>query len=118
MILHVVSDAVYLVLSRARSRLAGHFSLSSDTNLTRTIRPNAPILTECKTIQHMVTSAAEAETAAIFHNAQVARPIRSMLKALGHPQPPTHVKTDNATATAFIHQTMRHEKSKSWDMRY
>ena len=41
-----------------------------------------------------------------------------MLKALGHPQPPTPIKTDNVTATAFIHQTMQHEKSKSWDMRY
>ena len=75
MILHVDSDAAYLVLPRARSRLAGHFFFCSDPTLTRTIRPNAPILTECKTIQHVVTSAAEAETADIFHNAQVTRPI-------------------------------------------
>ena len=118
MVLHVDSDAAYLVLPRARSRLAGHFFLSSNPTLTRIVRPNAPILTECKTIQHVVSSAAEAETAALFHNAQVARPIRAVLQALGHPQPPTRVKTDNAAAHAFIHQTMRHKKSKSWDMRY
>ena len=118
MILHVDYDPAYLVLPHARSRLAGHFFLSSDPTLTRTIRPNAPILTECKTIQHVVMSAVEAETAAIFHNAQVARSIRSILKTLGHPQPPTPIKTDNAAATSFIHQTMRHKKSKSWDMRY
>ena len=118
MILHVDSDAAYLVLPRARSRLAGHFFLSSNPTLTRTVHPNAPILTECKTIRHVVSSAAEAETAALFHNAQIARPIRAILHELGHPQPPTRIKTDNATANAFIHQTMRHKNSKSWDMRY
>ena len=118
MILNVDTDAAYLVLPRARSRLAGHFYLSSDPAMTRTVRPNGPILTECKTIQHVVSSAAEAETAGIFHNAQQAIPIRYILKELGHPQPPTPIKTDNTTANAFIHQTMRHKKSKSWDMRY
>ena len=118
MILHIDSDAAYLVLPRARSRLAGHFYLSSDLKFTRIIPPNGPILTECKTIRHVVSSAAEAETAGLFHNAQQARPIRHILHHLGHPQPPTPLKTDNATANAFIHQTMQHKKSKSWDMRY
>ena len=58
-------------------------------------------------------SAAEAETAGLFHNAQQARPIRYILTQLGHPQPPTPIKTDNATANAFIHQTMRHKTIKS-----
>ena len=118
MILNIDSDAAYLVLPRARSRLAGHFFLSSAPTPIRTVLPNGPILTECKTIQHVVSSAAEAETAALFHNAQTARPIRHILIELGHEQPPTPIKTDNATANAFIHQTMRHRKSKSWDMRY
>ena len=118
MILNVDSDAAYLVLPRARSRLAGHFFLSSAPSPARSVLPNGPILTECKTIRHVVSSAAEAETAGLFHNAQQARPIRYILTQLGHPQPPTPIKTDNATANAFIHQTMRHKKSKSWDMRY
>ena len=118
MVLNVDSDAAYLVLPRARSRLAGHFFLSSPGSLSRIAFPNGPVLTECKTIWHVVSSAAEAETAALFHNAQTARPIRHVLISLGHPQPPTPLKTDNATANAFIHQTMRHKKSKSWDMRY
>ena len=118
MVLNVDSDAAYLVLPRARSRLAGHFFLSSPGSPTRIASPNGPILTECKTIRHVVSSAAEAETVALFHNAQTARPIRHILISLGHPQPPTPLKTDNATANVFLHQTMRHKKSKSWDMRY
>ena len=66
--LHVDSDAAYLVLPKARSRLAGHFFLSDHPEVSRTISPNGPILTECKTIRTVVASAAEAETHGIFHN--------------------------------------------------
>ncbi len=69
MVLNVDSDAAYLVLPRARSHLAGHFFLSSPGSPTRIAPPNGPVLTECKTIRHVVSSAAEAETAALFHNA-------------------------------------------------
>ena len=62
--------------------------------------------------------AAEAETAAIFHNAQQAVPIRIILQALDHEQPPTPVKTDNSTAQGFIQDNIHMKKSKSWDMRY
>ena len=118
MCLHVDSDAAYLVLPRARSRLAGHYYLSDDPQNARTPAPNGPILTECRTIRHVVASSAEAETSALFHNAQTAIPIRHVLSALGHPQPRTPLKTDNATANAFVSRDMRHKKSKAWDMRY
>ena len=113
MCLHVDSDAAYLVLPKARSRLAGHFFLSDHPDLKRTITPNGPLLTECKTIRTVVASAAEAETHGIFHNAQTALPIRYLLEQMGHPQPPTPLKTDNKIAEAFVHQEMRHKKSKS-----
>ncbi len=116
MVLNVDSDAAYLVLAWARSRLAGHFFLSSPGSPTQIASPNGTVLIECKTIWHIVSSAVEAETAAFFHNAQTACPIWHVLISLGHPQPPTPLKTDNATANAFIHQAMRHKKSKSWDM--
>ncbi len=45
-------------------------------------------------------------------------PIRVALKELDHPQPPTPLKTDNSTATAFVHSSMKQKRSKSWDMRY
>ena len=63
------------MLPKARSRLAGQFFLSTEPGLTRTVPPNGPILTECRTIKHVVTSSAKAETSALFHNAQTALPI-------------------------------------------
>ena len=33
-------------------------------------------------------------------------------------QPPTPIKTDNATANGFIHDNIHQKRSKSWDMRY
>ena len=65
-----------------------------------------------------MSSAAEAETAGIFTNCQVAIPIRRMLKILGHDQPPTPIKTDNKTAQSFANNTLKNKRSKAWDMRY
>ena len=65
MILNVDSDAAYLVLPNARSRIAGFFHLTNKTNPFR----NGPLLVECKTLRHVVTSTAEAETSACYHNA-------------------------------------------------
>ena len=113
--LHVDSDAAYLVAPKARSRIAGYFSLEShQPNPT----PHGPILVECRTLRHVVASSAEAEIAGIFHNAQIAIPIRYMLQQLGHPQPRTPIKTDNATASSFVKDNITQKWSKSWDMRY
>ena len=79
---------------------------------------NAAIHVECKLLKHVVSSAAEAETGGLFANCQAAVPIRHMLAALNHPQPPTPVRTDNSTASAFVNQTLKAKRSKSWDMRY
>ena len=65
-----------------------------------------------------MASAAEAEVAGIFHNAQTTILIRRILRALNHPQPPTPIKTDNSTANGFIHNNIHQKRSKSWDMRY
>ena len=102
MVLHVDSDAAYLVLPEARSRIAGHYFLSDHPDKSLTPTPNAPILTECRTLRHVVASAAEAETGGLFHNARTSLPIRQSLEALNHPQPPTPIKTDNSTAKAFV----------------
>jgi hypothetical protein len=122
MILHVDTDAAYLVLPGARSRIAGYYYLSSklpQSNVA-TLQPaiNGPILVECKTLTHVVTSAAEAETGGLFHNGQTIIPIRIALEELGHPQPPTPLKTDNSTATGCVNKSMKQKRSKSWDMRY
>ena len=113
MILAIDSDAAYLVAPQARSRVAGYFQLNSLPDSV-----NGALLVECKTLRHVVASSVETETADIFHNAQVAVPLRYMLEQLGHPQPPTKIKTDNATASGFVHANITQKRSKSWDMRY
>ena len=118
MILTIDSDAAYLVAPKARSRVAGYFQMNTTPSKQKHPTINGAILVECKTLRHVVSSAAEAETAGIFHNAQTAIPIRTFLQALNHPQPPTPVKTDNSTSTGFIHDNIHMKKSKSWDMRY
>ena len=79
---------------------------------------NGSVRVECKTLKHIVSSAAEAKVVALFHNAQTVLPIRRVLEALDHLQPPTPVKTDNSTANAFVHKNIHKKRSKSWDMRF
>ena len=121
MILHVDSDAAYLILQGAKSRIAGYFFLTDKTPPPPMIpnpRLNGPILVECKLLRHVVASSAEAETAGLFFNAQSAVPIRQALIALGRPQPPTPLKTDNSTAVNVVNKSLRQKRSKSWDMRF
>jgi hypothetical protein len=115
------SDAANLVLPNARSLIAGYFYLSENTrqgdNITQPER-NGPLHIVCKTLKHVVASAAEAETGGLFINAQETLPLRYILQQLGHEQPPTPIKTDNSTALAFVNANIRQKRSKSWDMRY
>ena len=88
MCLHIDPDAAYIVQPQARSRVAGHFYLSEKIPLetpTHNPTPNGPILTEYRTFRNVMSSAAEAETIGIFHNAKVAFPIRTALIELNHP---------------------------------
>ena len=74
----VESDTAYLVLPKARSRIAGHFYLKANISPNKTYQDtlNAPIHIECATIKNVVSSAAKAETAALFHNCTTAIAIR------------------------------------------
>ena len=115
MILSVDSDASYLVLPKAHSHIAGFFQLKDGKDShTR----NSPQLVECKTIKHVVSSVTEAEISALFHNTQTSIPIRRLLIALGHPQPPTPIKIDNSTPLGYIYNNIHKKRSKSWDMRF
>ena len=120
MILHGSSDVAYLVLPKARSRMAGYFYLSNKPApppIKPTPKVNGAVHVECKTIRNVVASVAEGETAAMFHNCQRAIPMRIALEEMGHPQPLTPMETDNATTLGFITSNIRQKKSKSWDMR-
>ena len=117
MLLHVESDAAYLVAPNAKSRIAGYYYLG-DAPEKKNENINGAILVECKYLKHVVASAAEAETGGLFHNCQNAIYIRKLLKILKHDQIPTPIKTDNSTAAAFVNEMIRQKRSKSWDMRY
>eukprot|EP00957_Ditylum_brightwellii_P117321 8947995-Ditylum_brightwellii.AAC.1 len=66
----VDSDAAYLVLPGAKSRITNHFYLASLPNRRNynSAPNNAPVLTGFKTLKHMVCSKAEAECTGLFHN--------------------------------------------------
>ena len=116
--LFVDSNAAYLVLPNAKSRVAGYFYLSSTPPANESPNVNAPILVICKTLRSVVASVAEAETAGVFINAQLALPIRHTLESLGHVQPPIPIKSDNSTTTGFVHGNIHQKRSKSWDMKF
>ena len=118
MILEINSDASYLVMPQARSRYAGYFRLLKNINTPNRHLHNGAILIECKTIRHVVTSAAEAETKGVFQNAQTAVALRHLLKAMGHPQPSTTLRTDNSTTAGFVHNNMQMKQSTYWDMNF
>ena len=63
-------------------------------------------------------STSQAETTALFYNAQTALHIKHTLMILGHKQNVIPLKTDNAAAAAFATDTLKHKWSKSWDIRY
>ena len=69
-------------------------------------------------MKNVVSSAAEAEVGALFHNAQDACTLRQTLLDLGHQQPPTAIQTDNACADGIMNQTVKQKRSKAIDMRY
>jgi len=46
-------------------------------------------------MRSVLSSATEAETGALFHNAKDAAPFRITRLELGHPQGPTPIQTDN-----------------------
>ena len=73
---------------------------------------NAPIHIECILLKHVVSSAAEAETGALFHNCKTTIGIRQILEALGHKQHITHIKTDNSTAMSFCNSTLKEKEVK------
>ena len=93
MVLHVESDASYLSETDAKSRAAEYHYLSSDPNGQNVPYPpiNGPVLVTSKIIKETISSAAEAELAALFHNRQDAYPLRVALKEMQHPQPPTPI---------------------------
>ena len=118
MLLTVESDCSYLSEPKARSRWAGFHFLGERNTTTLVSRPNGPVHVPCQILKEVVSSAAEGELAAVFHNAKESCPIRICLEELGHPQPPTPIITDNTTAAGIANDTVKQKRSKAIDMRF
>jgi hypothetical protein len=69
-------------------------------------------------MREVLSSAAEAELGALFHNGKEACPLRIALEEMGHPQPATPMATDNNTASGIATDTVKQKRSKAIDMRF
>ena len=69
-------------------------------------------------IKHVMTSATEAELAALYIMAREAVYIRIILEEMGHKQPPTPLQTDNSMAEAVINGKIQPKRTKAMDMRF
>jgi hypothetical protein len=116
MILHIRSNASYLSVSNARSRLGGLFFLDNKSPEQDALNGSIPNI--AAVIKNVVASSAESEVGACFHNAQSGTLLRVTLTELGHTQPPTPLRTDNSTAYRIIKETIKQKRSKAMDMRY
>ena len=121
MILAIESDTSYLSVTKGRSRAAGYFYLltnkppSPSGNLNQT----APSISCASQVMHEVlSSAAEAELGALFHNEKEACPLRFALEELRHPQPATTMVTHNNTARDIVTNTVKQKRSKAIDVRF
>ena len=77
MILAMHSDGSYLAEPESKSRAAGHFYFSKRNNEKFN---NGAVVTLSKIIKHVITSASEVETAALFYNSKSAIPLRISLE--------------------------------------
>jgi hypothetical protein len=110
MILHIHSDASYLSVSDARSRIGGLFFCGNKSPQQDTL--NGSILNIASIIKNLVASAAESEVGACFHNAQSGSPLRVTPTGLGHVQPPTPLRIDNSTAFGILNEKIKRKKIK------
>ena len=113
--LAVHSDASYLSEPNARSRAGGHFFLSNGADIPSN---NGAILNIAHIIKHVMSSATEAELAALYIMAREAVYIRIILEEMGHPQPPTPVQTDNSMADGVVNRKIQPKRTKAMDMRF
>jgi hypothetical protein len=117
MSLQVHSDASYLSETKGRSRAGGYFFLGA-YDPSAGIPPNGFVDTLSSIIDVVVSSACEAEAAAIYYNAQHALIHRATLSDLGYPQSPTLIVSDNAVAVQILNCILPAKRSRCMDMRF
>ena len=99
MVMAVHSDASSLCKPKAKSRAGGHFFMSTNAKIPPN---NGAILNITHIIKHVMTSATEAELAALYIMAREAVYMRIKLEEMGHKPPATPIQTDNSMVEAVI----------------
>jgi hypothetical protein len=61
-------------------------------------------------MREIVSSAAEAELGALFHNGKGACSIQTTLEETGHPQPPAPIETGNNAATGIANDSTKQKR--------
>ena len=109
------SDASYLSEPNSQSCAGGYLFLGK---CKPGDIPNAAISYFSVIISTVVTSATEAEYAALFMTGQAAVSIRNTLADLGYPQETTELICDNKCAVGIAKNTLKLKRAKTIDMRY
>jgi hypothetical protein len=108
------SDAGFHNETRGRSRNGAHIFLSEDDERPRW---NGAVLTLAGILKNVLSSAAEAELAALYETAKAMVPLRHALIEMGWPQGRSAIQTDNTTADGVVNNTIVPRKLKSMDLR-
>ena len=112
----ILSRRRVLPLSLSRSICRGCLLLSRRSQPTSQI--NGAVHVFSSIIPCIVSSAGEAEYAALFAGGQHAASLRTILSDLGHPQPPTIIMCDNTCAIGIANDSIKQKRSTAIDMRF
>ena len=91
-----------------------HIFLSEDDPISLW---NGPILYITQVIKFVMTSAAEAELAAVYITAQKLVPMRQTLIEMGWPQPTTPIQIDNSKSEGVVNNKIVTKTIKSMELR-
>ena len=108
------SDAGFHNETKGRSRNGAHIFLSEDDERPRW---NGAVLTLAGIMKNVLSSAAEAELAALFETAKTMVPLRQALVEMGWPQGRSPIQTDNTTANGVVNNTIVPRNLKAMDLR-
>ena len=115
MILKFHSDSSYLNAVGARCRQGSHLYLG---NKSEPYIINDAVLNLAAIMKMVLSSTAEAEFGALFHNTREVTPLRTTLAELRHPQPPMPILVDSFTAVGLANDTITQRRSRAIDMRF
>ena len=115
MVLSAHSDAAYLNIIKARSRVGAHIMLSEDVPVPSY---NVLVLTGAQIIKFVMTSAAESELSGLYIFDKEKVPLRQALVEMCWLQPRSPIQFDDYTAVGVANETIIPHKTKSMDIQF